>query len=476
MTPDDFKRRTKAFALRGIRLAEALPKSMTAQVVAKQLLRCTTSVGANYRAACRAKSRADFIAKMRIVEEECDESLYWMELLVESGHVESGRLEDLKKEADEILSLVVASIRTARSRKQSPIPNPQSPIPNCGKDGHMKAAVFHGKDVGLKIEDIPVPQIGAGQILVKVAACGACHTDLHYIDHGVPTFKKPPIVLGHEASGTVEEVGAEVTNVTKGQRVLIPAVLTCGRCMFCRMGRENICAEMKMLGNHFDGAYAEYVAVPAKDVLDLPESIPLAEASIIADAISTPYHAVKNRARVQPGDRVVVFGCGGVGINAVQLAAAVGAYVIAVDINERKLEWAAEFGAAKTINAGQVERVSKEIKKLTGGGADIAMEVIGNPRTIEEAFECVRVGGRLCVVGYTHEAISVVAGKIMFKEIEVVGSLGCRPVDYVPLMRMVEQGRIDLKRLVTHRFSLDEIGQAFEVMKEGLSLRSIVVP
>ncbi len=340
----------------------------------------------------------------------------------------------------------------------------------------MKAVVFHGKDAGLKIEDIPVPQIGDDQILVKVAACGVCHTDLHYIEHGVPTFKKPPIVLGHEASGIVEKAGAAVTNVKKGQRVLIPAVLTCGRCPACRQGRENICSNMQMLGNHFDGAYAEYVAVPAKDVLDLPEAIPLNQGSIIADAISTPYHAVKNRAQVKPGDTVVVFGCGGVGINAVQMASAAGGYVIAVDVNPRKLEWALEFGAAKTIDATKVERVSKEIKKLTGGGADIAMEVIGNPKTIVEAFECVRVGGRLCVVGYTHETISIVAGKIMFKELEIVGSLGCRPVDYVPLIRMVAQGKIDVKRQVTHRFSLDEIGKAFEVMKEGLSLRSIVIP
>ncbi len=340
----------------------------------------------------------------------------------------------------------------------------------------MKAAVFHGSGKGLKIEDIPVPQIRDDQMLVKVAACGVCHTDLHYIEHGVPTFKKPPIVLGHEASGIVEKVGAGVTQFKPGQRVLIPAVLTCGHCPACRQGRENICANMQMLGNHFDGAYAEYVAVPAKDVLTLSDSIPLEEAAIIADAISTPYHAVKNRAQVRPGDTVVVFGCGGVGINAVQLAAIAGGYVIAVDVNDRKLTWASEFGAARTINATKVERVSKEVKKLTGGGADIALEVIGNPRTIEEAFECIRVGGRLCVVGYTHEAISIVAGKIMFKEVEVVGSLGCRPVDYVPLLRLVEQGKIDLKRLVTHRFRLEEIGKAFEVMKEGQSLRSVVIP
>jgi D-arabinose 1-dehydrogenase-like Zn-dependent alcohol dehydrogenase len=165
----------------------------------------------------------------------------------------------------------------------------------------MKAAVFHGAGVGLKIEEIPRPKIGSDQVLVKVAACGVCHTDLHYLEHGVPTFKKPPIVLGHEASGIVEDVGAEVRTLHEGQRVLIPAVLTCGKCAYCRMGRENICANMTMLGNHIDGAYAEYVAVPAKDLLELPASLPLEEASIIADAISTPYHAVKNRARVRPG-------------------------------------------------------------------------------------------------------------------------------------------------------------------------------
>jgi 6-hydroxycyclohex-1-ene-1-carbonyl-CoA dehydrogenase len=343
-------------------------------------------------------------------------------------------------------------------------------------DHAMKAAVFHGPEKGLKIEDIPTPKAGPGEVLVRVAACGACHTDLHYIEHGVPTFKKPPIVLGHEASGIVEEVGADVANVKKGQRVLIPAVLTCGKCAFCRQGRENICADMKMLGNHFDGAYAEFVAVPSKDLLDLPAAIPLREASVIADALSTPYHAVRNRAQVRPGDTVVVFGCGGVGINAVQLAALAGGFVIAVDVNDRKLEWASQFGASKTINASRVEKVSKEIKKLTGGGADIVLEVIGNPRTFEEAFESVRIGGRLVAVGYTHESSAIVPGKIMFKELEVIGSLGCRPVDYIPLIRMVAQGKIDLSRIVTHRFGLEEIQRAFEVMHEGTSLRSIVIP
>ena len=172
----------------------------------------------------------------------------------------------------------------------------------------MKAAVFYGPNQQLKIEEWQTPIIKPNEVLVKVTACGVCHTDLHYIDHGTPTFKKPPLILGHEPSGIVAQVGSEVKNFKEGDRVLHPAVLTCGSCEFCRTGRENICATMTMFGNNIDGAYAEFVAAPAKDIFYLPKEIPLEEGAIIADAISTPYHAVKNRAEVKAGDSVVVFG------------------------------------------------------------------------------------------------------------------------------------------------------------------------
>jgi 6-hydroxycyclohex-1-ene-1-carbonyl-CoA dehydrogenase len=339
----------------------------------------------------------------------------------------------------------------------------------------MKAAVYYGPHQPLKVEEVPTPQPGPGQILMKVAACGACHTDLHYIDHGVPTFKKPPLILGHEPSGTVAEVGEGVTNLKVGQAVLLPAVLTCGTCPLCRQGRENICNNMIMFGNHVDGAYAEYVLAPAKDAFLLPPEIPLVEGSIIADAISTPYHAVKNRAQVRVGDTVVVFGCGGVGINVVQMCAVAGATVIAVDINDKKLEWAKTFGAAYTLKA-QDGMTVREIRKMTGGGADIAIEAIGLPATIEQAFDSVRTGGRLCIIGYTDKTINLSAAKIMFREIEVLGSLGCRPVDYPRLIEMARAGKIKVKEQVTHRFPLDKINEAFEVMKRGESLRSVIVP
>lgn len=342
----------------------------------------------------------------------------------------------------------------------------------------MRAAIFHGPNQPLRIEDYPTPAIKPHEVLVKVAACGVCHTDLHYIDHDVPTFKKPPLILGHEASGTIAQVGNDVKNFKEGERVLLPAVLTCGTCDYCRTGRENICQTMTMFGNNIDGAYAEYVVAPAKDVFHLPSEIPLEEGSIIADAISTPYHAVKNRAEVKPGDTVVVFGCGGVGINVVQMAAVVGGVVIAVDISDRKLERAKQFGAASTINPTKVENLGKEIKKLTGGGADIAIEAIGKPQTIEAAFGTLRKGGRLVVVGYSTEDIRLSAAKIMYLEMEVRGSLGCRPVDYPRLIELCRIGKVKVSELVTQKFPLDTINDAFDLLRshDENTLRSIVIP
>lgn len=338
----------------------------------------------------------------------------------------------------------------------------------------MKAAVFHGPKQPLKIEEVPTPKAGPGELLIKIAACGVCHTDLHYIDHGVPTFKKPPLILGHEPSGTVAALGDAVDGFKEGDRILLPAVLTCGHCEACRTGRENICDSMVMFGNNIDGAYAEYVVAPAKDTFHLPEEIPLAEGSIIADAVSTPFHAVKNRANVKPGDTVVVLGCGGVGINLVQVAAAVGGVVIAVDISNEKLEWAKKLGADVCINPNEDEKWTKTVKKITGGGADIAIEAIGNPRTIETAFNTLRKGGRLVVLGYTHEKASFNAGKIMYHEMEIVGSLGCRPVDYPKLIEFCRMGKIKVKELVTAKFALDDINDAFDLLRKGEGLRSIV--
>lgn len=340
----------------------------------------------------------------------------------------------------------------------------------------MRAAVYRGNGAGLVVEDRPTPAPGTGEILVEVAACGVCHTDLHYLDHGTPTFKPPPIILGHEVAGTVSGVGAGGEAFAAGDRVLLPAVLTCGTCEACRSGRENICENGRMLGNHVDGGYAEYVVAPAKDAFRLPPEIPLVEGAIIADALTTPYHAVVNRGRVRPGDAVVVIGAGGIGLNIVQMASAVGARVVAVDVAEEKLAWARRMGAAHTIHGPSVQRVDKEVRNATGGGADVAFEAVGRGDTQEQALACLKTGGRLVMVGYSPGTMALNAGRVMFRELEIVGSLGCRPVDYPRVIELARQGRVKVAELVTHRFRLDEIALAFDALRSGESIRSVVIP
>lgn len=340
----------------------------------------------------------------------------------------------------------------------------------------MKAAVFHEAHRPLAVEDVPVPTPGPGEVLVRVEACGVCHTDMHYIDHGVKTFAPPPLILGHEAAGVIEELGPDAPGRKRGERVLLPAVFPCGRCEMCLRGRGNICSDLRMFGNNVPGAYAEFVVAPAAYCIPMPEDVPLAEGSIIADAISTPFHAVKNRAGVKPGDTVVVVGCGGLGMNVVQCAVAFGASVVAVDANNAKLELARSLGAVAALNPRGVDRPDKELKKLTGGGADVAFEAIGNPATVRLAFESVRRGGRLCVVGFCSEEVPLPLGKLMYYEIEVVGSLGCPPGEYPRLIEMVRRGRIQLKPMVTAKLPLERINDAFDLLRRGEGLRTVVLP
>jgi 6-hydroxycyclohex-1-ene-1-carbonyl-CoA dehydrogenase len=340
----------------------------------------------------------------------------------------------------------------------------------------MKAAVFHGNGSRLTIEEMPLPDLREGDALLRVAACGLCHTDLHYLDHGVPTFRKPPIILGHEAAGIVDRIGPGVSGFAPGDRVLAPSVWACGRCRYCRAGRENLCAELVMPGNHVHGGFAEFLAVPAKELVRLPPELPLERACVIADAVSTPYHAVKQRGQVRAGDSVAVVGCGGVGLNVVQCASLAGATVIAVDLNDARLALAKRLGARHTINPTATERVDKEVRKLTDGGVDVAFEVVGNPKTIDLAFNLLRKGGRLVVIGFSHEAVPINVAKLMFYELELVGSLGCGGGLYPEIVALVASGRIDLEPIVSGTLPLERINEGFDRLRRGEGVRWVVTP
>ncbi len=338
----------------------------------------------------------------------------------------------------------------------------------------MKAAVFKEPKKPLEVTEVEKPTIEKdNEVLVKVVACGLCHTDLGYIDFGVPTFKKPPLILGHEPSGIVEEVGSDVKNVKPGDRVLIGPI-TCGDCFYCRNGRENICKSMMMIGNNIDGAFAEYVKVPARCLIKLPDELPLKESCVISDAVVSPYHAVKRRARVSLGDWVAVFGCGGVGINCVQWANLAGGLVIAIDVIDKKLELAKELGATFTVNAKKVEDVAKEIRKITGGGADISMECIGNPNVITQAFDSTKDGGTVVVVGYSFKSPPLNAARLMYREMEIKGSIAGLVTDYDTILNMIKLGKFRVDKLITSRYPLDKINEAFDELRKGEAIRVIV--
>jgi 2-desacetyl-2-hydroxyethyl bacteriochlorophyllide A dehydrogenase len=339
----------------------------------------------------------------------------------------------------------------------------------------MRAAVLHPGAKDLRTEEWPTPAAGPGEVLVRVAACGLCRTDLHYL-HGVPTAKAPPLVLGHEVSGTVEGIGTGVEGIAPGTRVLLPPVLPCGTCEPCRRGRGNICAKMLMLGNHRDGGFAEFVAVPASCAFPLPPGLALEESSVLSDAGSTAYHAVVNRGRVAAGEWVAVLGCGGVGLSVLQMAKAAGARLIAVDVAPGKLETARRLGADELVDG--FGDVPKALRKITGGGPDAAFEVIGNPKTIRAAVDAVRPGGRAIIVGYSDAEVALPAGRIMFRELEVRGSLGCPLQDFPRVLALAEEGAFDLKAMVTHRYPLEGINEGFDALNRGAPdlVRAITLP
>jgi 6-hydroxycyclohex-1-ene-1-carbonyl-CoA dehydrogenase len=342
--------------------------------------------------------------------------------------------------------------------------------------GSMRAAVLEPGASRLVVTDVPRPAPGPAEVVVRVAGCGFCHTDLHYLDHGVRMAKPPPVVLGHEVSGTVEERGSEVADSWVGQRVVVPAVVPCGRCGLCQTGRGNICPDLRMLGNHIDGGFAEFVRVPADVLTVLPPEIDLVNGSVIADALSTPYHAVVHRARVRAGEWVAVVGCGGVGMNLVQFARAAGANVIAIDVAAPKRALARRLGAVEAIDPNETPDVPRAVRGVAPGGVDVAFEAVGRPATIELAVATLRRGGRACLVGYSDAPAPLPVHKIMFLEYSIVGSLGCRPADYPRVVELVRRGRVALDPLVTGRVPLDRVNDAADRLRRGEGLRTVVVP
>lgn len=334
-------------------------------------------------------------------------------------------------------------------------------------DDQMLAARLHATDpdptrADVRIEALPVPEPGPEEVLVTVAACGVCASDLHVVQ-GVTPAGHLPIVLGHEAAGTITAVGADVSQWQPGDRVLVPAGRPCGRCAMCLAGRDNLCTDSAVLGVDVDGAQAGAVAVPASLPLPIPGHVPMEQAAILADAVATPYHALK-RGGIGEGMVAVVIGLGGLGIHAVQLARLAGAEVVGVDLDEVALERGLAAGAVAVVDAAADDAV-EQVLAATAGGADVAFEFVGSPDTVALASRVLRPGGRATLVGIGRDRLTgPPLGLFVSREQEVVGSFGATLTDVNELVDLLDAGRLDLGASVSHTFGIEDFPAALEML------------
>ena len=333
----------------------------------------------------------------------------------------------------------------------------------------MKAAVMTALNAPLEIQRLPDPTPGPTDAVIGVEACGICRSDWHTWQGDFECDL--PRVMGHEFGGVIEAVGADVRGFKVGDRVTIPFHMACGRCVYCYTGQSNICRKLGTIGVDFNGGFAQFALVPEANVnlVSLPEEVDALSAAAIGCRFMTAYHAIVDQGQVKPGEWVAVFGIGGVGLSAVQIATVLGAQVIAVDINEEKLSLAKKEGAVVTINAAEDNPV-KSIKDITRGGADMSIDALGSTTTARPAIKSLRKGRRHVQIGLTTKSetetgdISLPTDIMTVKEIRFIGSLGCPPASYTGMLTLIANGRLDPTRLVTETVALEETSEVLSSM------------
>ena len=358
----------------------------------------------------------------------------------------------------------------------------------------MKAAVLREVGQPLQIEQVQIDKPGPHEVLIRTAAAGVCHSDLHFIEGSYPTAL--PTVLGHESAGVVEAVGAEVRTVKPGDHVITCLNAYCGHCEYCLTGRLNLCASDETsraadapprirqatgpLPQYLNlSAFAEQILTHEHAVVAIRKDMPLDRAAVIGCAVVTGFGAVTRTAGVKPGETVVVIGCGGVGLSAINGAHIAGAgRIIAVDTQPAKAALARSFGATDFICASETNPV-KAVRELTGGGAHHALECIGLSKTAEQAFAMLGRGGTATIVGMIPVGQMVqIPGVSLLHERRLQGSfMGSNrfPVDMPRLVDLYMQGRLKLDELISRRIRLEDVNDAFAEMKTGEIARSVIV-
>ena len=357
----------------------------------------------------------------------------------------------------------------------------------------MKAAIFHGPKQPLTIESVEIDKPMAHEIIVKTAATGVCHSDLHFVDGYYPY--PAPAILGHEAAGIVEEVGELVTYVKPGDHVICCLSVFCGRCDMCLSGRPNLCQDPSRMRGPSDkpkytwnghpvfqflniSSYAEYMNVHENAVVKIRDDMPLDKAALIGCGVMTGTGAVLNTAKVEPGSSVAVFGAGGVGLAAIQGARIAGArMIIAVDMIESKLAKARELGATHVVDASSGDPVAK-IKEITDGGVEYAFEAIGLKKAAEQAFECLANGGVATIIGMIPVGQKIeLDGPSFLMEKRIQGSnMGSNRFrkDMPRYIEFYMQGRLKLDEMITKTGRLEDVNEAFRAMKAGEVARTVL--
>ncbi|MFV8318383.1 zinc-binding dehydrogenase [Mycobacterium sp. 23] len=343
----------------------------------------------------------------------------------------------------------------------------------------MLAERFYADTRTVALEEVPIPEPGPGEVLVKVAFCGICHSDLSLINGTFPS-QAPVVTQGHEASGTIAKLGPEVTGWAEGDRVVVAAGRPCQTCPNCRRGDVTNCLRIQLMAFAYDGAWAEYTLAQAAGLTRVPDNVPLEQAAILADAVSTPFGAVVRTGKVAIGESVGVWGVGGVGTHIVQLAKLVGAVpVIALDINPAVLERALEIGADYAFDTRD-DGLQDKIAEVTGGRKlDVAFDAVGLKVTFEQALDSLTAGGRLVGVGMSAESPTV-GPTAMFglSRKQALGHLGYQNVDIETLAKLVSYGRLDLSRSISQIVPLRDIHAGIEMLErqEGNPIRILVQP
>jgi D-arabinose 1-dehydrogenase-like Zn-dependent alcohol dehydrogenase len=342
----------------------------------------------------------------------------------------------------------------------------------------MRAVRYHSESGKLALEEVPIPEPGPLDVLVKVEACGICLSDVHLIDRSIPPVI-PDVTPGHETSGTIARKGELVEGWNEGDRVTLAAGRTCMTCARCRAGRLEECLAPQIMGFMYDGAWAEYVLAPFYALSAVPDNVPMEQAAIVADAVSTPYAALSDRAALRPGEAVGLWGIGGLGTHAVQLARMLGAgLIVAVDPLESARKRALSLGADIAVDPS--EDVQSIILRETGGvGLDLALDLVGLNAVLMQAQWCLARGGRLVMVGLSMDPLELGPG-IFFggRSISLLGHLGYRKHHLDDLLSLVSRGRLDLSGSISDVVALDEVPDGVRRLseKEGDPIRIVVRP